>query len=447
MRLESEGIQKMMFPKAPIKYDLYDQAIANDESLWTIHNVHDPALYKDGDTYYVFSTDAKVGGEPTGGIQVRKSKDLIHWEWVGHAFEEIPTEAHEWTGAKGLWAPDVTKYGDTYYLYYAASQFGKNQSFIGVATSNNIEGPWVDQGEVIKTKHGESIPNAIDPNITFDEEGNPWMVYGSFFGGIFVAKVDPSTGKLIEQNDGILISKRPHSVEAAVEGPYIVYHPEFKKYYLFVSYDSLFRDYNIRVARADKIEGPYVDFNGNDMTNIEISPNDTGLKILGGYKFGDAEGWIGPGHNSVLKDGNDYFVCHHARGEKTKKHHALHIRKIVWTNDGWPLVSPERYAGEKEQTINPSQLTGLWEVIEMDRNDNNQLVSKPMHLLSEGKIEHIHNGHWIYKDDNQFELGFEEKIFTLYALPAWDWSRWNSTLVFTGKDKEGNVLIGKKMKE
>jgi arabinan endo-1,5-alpha-L-arabinosidase len=437
----------MIYPKEPIKYNLYDEEVANQEERWTIHNVHDPALIKDGDTYYVFSTDAKVGGEPTGGIQIRKSKDLIEWQWVGHAFEQIPEEAFAWTGAKGLWAPDVTKYGDTYYLYYSASQFGRNQSFIGVATSEHIEGPWTDQGEVFKTEHDKDAPNAIDPNITFDEEGIPWMVYGSFFGGIYLSKIDPKTGKLVEQDKGKLIARRPHSVEAAIEGPYIVFHPELKKYYLFVSYDSLFRDYNIRVARADRIEGPYLDFNGNVMTNLEINPNETGMKVLGGYKFGQSEGWIGPGHNSVLKDGEHYFICHHARGDRTKKHHALHIRKIVWTEDGWPLVSPERYAGEQEQVINKDAVTGKWEVILLDKHDNNQISSNSFELLANGKIANDEKGYWRQLNNNLYELFISHYILKrdVIILPAWDWSNWNSTLVFTGKDESGQVMIAKRV--
>ncbi len=440
----------MIYPNEPVKDDLYDESIANNEQLWTIHNVHDPALIKDGDTYYVFSTDAKVGGPPTGGIQIRKSKDLIKWEWVGHAFDKIPEEAFEWTGALGLWAPDVAKYGDTYYLYYAASQFGKNQSFIGVATSKHIEGPWEDQGEVIKTEHGVSGPNAIDPNITFDENGTPWMVYGSFFGGIYLCKIDPSTGKLAEQNEGILLARRPKSVEAAIEGPYIVYHPELKKYYLFVSYDSLFRDYNIRVAVSDRIEGPYLDFNGNDMRDIDIDPNETGLKILGGYKFADKEGWIGPGHNSVLQDNGNFYICHHARGERTKIHHGLHIRKIVWTEDGWPLVSPERYAGEEEQPIDQEEIPGVWDIIIQDKHNNGMICSDVYEITRDGEVHSKNSkGTWKFKENNVAELALSNHLSSaeIIVLTAWDYECWNPTLVFTGKDKQGIVFIGKKRKK
>lgn len=417
------------------KDDLYNEEILDNEKLWTINNVHDPGSFKDDDTYYVFSTDAQNGGTFRGGVQVRKSKDLMNWEWVGRAFPNVPEEAKAWTGAKGLWAPDVEKFGDTYYLYYCASQFGKNQSFIGVATSKNIEGPWEDKGEVFKTKQGDG-PNAIDPNITFDKDGQPWMVYGSFFGGLFVSKIDPNTGKLQEYGEGKLIAKRHISVEGAIEGPYIIYNEKFDYYYLFVSYDSLFTQYNIRVARSKNIEGPYLDFNGNEMTNISLPPNDVGMKVLGGYKFGDSEGWVCPGHNSVLRDGDNYFVVHHARGERDKRWHYLHIRKIVWTNDGWPLVSPERFTGEEELPIEKAEVLGDWQLILMDKDNNIQVHSKNVQLDTDN-ISKL--------GENEFQLTVFDDHIEGVVMPSWDWEKWCETLVFMGKNKLGEVFVGKKV--
>jgi arabinan endo-1,5-alpha-L-arabinosidase len=416
--------------------DLYNAEILDDEKRWTTNNVHDPGSFKDADTYYVFSTDAQNGGTFRGGVQVRKSKDLMNWEWVGRAFPDVPEEAKAWTGAKGLWAPDVEKFGDTYYLYYCASQFGKNQSFIGVATSQNIEGPWEDQGEVFKTKQGDG-PNAIDPNITFDKNGEPWMVYGSFFGGLFVSKIDPNTGKLLEYGEGKLIAKRHISVEGAIEGPYIIYNKEFDYYYLFVSYDSLFTQYNIRVARSKNIEGPYLDHNGNEMTNTTLPPNDVGMKVLGGYKFGDHEGWVCPGHNSILKDGENYFIIHHARGERDKRWHYLHTRKIVWTRDGWPLVSPERYAGEEEASVALETVIGDWQLILMDKDNNVQVHSNEIKMTAD-VISKL--------GSNEFQLLYGKNIIEGIIMPGWDWEEWHETLVFMGKNNKGEVFVGKKLK-
>lgn len=420
----------------------YEETKSEGESLWTVNNVHDPAIFKDKDWYYVFSTDAQVSGVFKPGLQIRKSKDLINWQWVGRAFDDIPEPAQKWTGAKGLWAPDVVKFGNTYFLYYAASQFGKTQSFIGVATSENIEGPWEDQGEVFKTKQDEG-PNAIDPNISFDENGDPWMVYGSFFGGIHVSKIDPLTGKLVDYSEGKLIAKRHQSVEGAIEGPYIIYNEKFKYYYLFVSYDSLFVNYNIRVARSKNIDGPYIDFNGNDMSDITLPPQDVGMKVLGSYKFNHAQGWKAPGHNSILKDQADYYVVHHVRKEIDKGHY-LHVRKIGWTLDGWPLVSPERFAGEREIPIEKDKVLGNWEFLYFDQHNNDPINSVDVHLLDEDNqsdayfVEQISDNNFILSSDDTGTL-------TGIIIPAWDWENWCETYVFMGKDNNGNVAAGKKV--
>ncbi|WP_163580268.1 arabinan endo-1,5-alpha-L-arabinosidase [Gracilibacillus saliphilus] len=420
------------------KDSLYNESVLNDESKWTTNNVHDPAIIRVGDWYYVFSTDAQFGGEFKAGIQIRKSKDLINWQWVGRAFSEgVPEEAKQWTGAKGLWAPEVVKYDDKYFMYYAASQFGKTQSFIGVATSKDIEGPYQYLGEVYKSEQGTGGPNAIDPNITFDEDGTPWMVYGSFFGGLYVAEVNPKTGKLKHSGRGRLIAQRNKSVDRALEGPYILYHPLFQYYYLFVSYDSLFSNYNIRVARSKSIEGPYYDFIGNKMTDLESPQYEIGMKVLGGYQFLGDDGWIAPGHNSVLTDEGQHYICHHIRAAKDKRWHYLHIRKIGWTNDGWPLVSPERFAGEGYDQPDVVDLEGEWEWITIDPYNDGQDHASLFLLTRE---------HWTSLSEDNYTVQFKDEAVNGLVMKAWDWENWNETVVFMGKNKEGIVSIAKKIK-
>ncbi len=87
--------------------------------LWGTYNVHDPSCRKLDDYYYMYSTDAifrenreeaQEKGVPLGYIQVRRSQDLVHWDFRGWAFPEIPQEAVEWVhgctggeGATNIW--------------------------------------------------------------------------------------------------------------------------------------------------------------------------------------------------------------------------------------------------------------------------------------------------------------------------------------------------------
>ncbi len=406
-----------------------------------------------------------VGGDPAkdldGNVPVRISKDLINWEFIGHAFEDVPAEAKAWTGANVVWAPDVIELNDAYYLYYCASDFGTRTSFIGVATSKSIEGPWEDQGEVFKTKAGDDNQvNAIDPAIIKDTDGRLWMAYGSYFGGMFISELDSRTGKLKTPSDqGTLIAKRdgsPTSSGKGIEGPAIIYNPETNKYYLTVSYDFLEDTYNVRVARADTITGPYLDYNGNDMRDAQDANGDIGTKIIGSYKFMEDDGWLGTAHNALLKDGDDYFLIHNGRAGANKYWSHLNVRKILWTDDGWPVVSPQRYAGEKEQKISEEHIKGIWETIVLDRTDNTQLAPTTVTLLDNGDInEPNSDSYWRLQGDNTLELYWHDPdnapegywIDTLKVMPGWDWETWNPTLVYTGINQFGTAIWGKRQKD
>lgn len=450
-----ETVSRPVFPEAPQDTQLYDTSILDDESRWTVNNAHDPAIIKTDQGYYVYSTDVRVAGEAKPGVMVRKSDDLIHWKWVGQALPGIPQEALDWTGAVNLWAPDVVQAGDTYRMYYSASSFGSTQSAIGLQTSSSPEGPWTDEGLVVKTSANEQDKlNAIDANPIVDAEGNPWMVYGSFFDGIYIAPLDPDTGKFKDEGYGTRIAARDRATEeGAVEGPYIVFNPEFKKYYLFVSYDSLFEDYNVRVARADSITGPYTDMNGMNMLDTDHLPQyEIGTKILGGYRFTEGEGWVAPGHNSVLKDGDDYYIVHHARGETDKNWPYLHVRKMLWTKDGWPVVSPERYAGETAQDIPKSMIAGEWEGMALDPSVDGQIQAVPYTLTSNGKIKSEKgSGTWTFDDKQTLTLKWKESPWggasteELKLLPSWDWERDQPALVVTGLDDHGVAVWGKQI--
>ncbi len=456
-RGQMEAQIQVQYPDPPPDYAMLDVPAIDTETEWKISNVHDPSIFKDGEMYYLYSTDVKVGGSPGAGIMVRKSADLIRWEWVGYALEGVPREAADWTGATNLWAPDIAKLGDTYYLYYSASTFGTNRSYIGVATSASPEGPWTDQGAVIKTAPGDG-PNAIDPNIVRDAQGGYWFVYGSFFGGIHIAPLDEGTGKLKEEGVGIHIAARDRATEeGAVEGPYIIYNEDTGYYYLFVSYDSLYQDYNVRVGRSEQITGPYLDAAGRDMKDVAYRPQyEVGNKLIGGYRFSAGDGWLAPGHNSVLQDENgaDYLI-HHARPEADKNWMYLHVRKLVWTADGWPTVSPERYAGEREQDIPEQELYGDWELVAHAKYMDGIVPSYKVTLHEDGRAASEYGElSWSYDGKRTLSLSMQEEAadrsvdeppVEVQVLAAWDWELKRPTLVFTGLDSEGSALWGKKL--
>lgn len=328
-----------------------------------INGVHDPTIIEHEGIYYLFSTDTQQPA--TAGIPIRSSTDLVHWQFEKTALSEMPTQAVDWSQAQGLWAPEVINYQQTFRMYYSASTFGSTTSFIGLATAPHPLGPWVDHGEIVKTSPTLAGHNAIDANIVTDRDQGQWLVYGSFFGGIYLAPIDKQTGKLTNDGYGQRIAYRPASVDTAIEGAFIHYHPHTDMYYLFVSFDSLHDSYHMRVARAKEITGPYLDWRGQEMMNQEVDPAEIGTKLLGSYQFSHTPAVYAPGHNSIFRSSDQRsFLIHHARRKPFSEDFYLNVRKLYWLENGWPVVSAMTYQQETIDEPTEEEILGDWEIVQ-----------------------------------------------------------------------------------
>ncbi len=425
-------------PPRPIKKPA-PKAPFEKGSLW---GTHDPAIYHDPVTgnYYVYSTNALC----------QRSTDLISWEQLGKVVPNPPKDSLEWVGGDAIWAPDIVKVGDEYRLYCSNSTFGSQQSCIFLATSNNAEGPFEPQGAVLKTSKDLPV-NAIDANIIEDHiSGEQYMIYGSFWGGCHLLKLNKDTGYAAEDGIGLCVAKRPLWTEGAIEGPYIKYNDKTGYYYLFVSYASLNSDYNIRVGRSKYVTGPYLDYNGREMTDTDDSDCTTGYMVACGYHFDDSQSYMGPGHNSVLydNDGEWYLVCHiREHNFKNFELSTMQIHKIFWTDDGWPVVSPTCYAGEKTQPFELSDLIGKYERIKLTPTvPQGVLNSTPLQLFENesATMASITHMHWKLKDPYTFVLNFGPNTEEYKISPAWDYELWKPTIVMTGKDQNGVCVWLKK---
>jgi arabinan endo-1,5-alpha-L-arabinosidase len=162
--------------------------------------VHDPVMIRQGETYYLFCTGM--------GISTFTSKDMISWKAEKPVFDVPPSWAVTTIqGFKGhIWAPDISFHDGKYFLYYSVSAFGKNTSCIGVATNTTLDPAdknfkWIDHGKVIQSIPGRDLWNAIDPNLAFDESKQPWLVFGSFWSGMKLVKLNASLDKVAEPQE------------------------------------------------------------------------------------------------------------------------------------------------------------------------------------------------------------------------------------------------------
>ena len=289
--------------------------------------IHDPVMAKQGDTYYLFATGQ--------GVTVMSSPDLKHWAFEPPVFSEPPRWAVETVkGYQGhTWAPDIVFHDGQYHLFYSCSTFGRNASAIGHATNPTLcpDSPrfrWTDRGMILQSVPNRDNWNAIDPCVVVDEQGTPWMAFGSFWDGIKMVKLTPDMSGLARPEEWHALSRREGG-EKAVEAPFILKHGAY--YYLFVSFDYCCRgkesNYKVVVGRSEKVTGPYLDKDGRAMT-----------RGGGSVVFQGNEEYAGAGHSAAYRwDGKDYFVCH-AYSVADNGAPRLIIREMTWTPDGWPVV-------------------------------------------------------------------------------------------------------------
>ncbi|HVU70512.1 MAG TPA: family 43 glycosylhydrolase [Ktedonobacteraceae bacterium] len=289
---------------------------------------HDPALIRQGNTYYVFATG--------GGLQIRTSPNGVNWTYAGTVFSTIPAWISQTVGSTvtDLWAPDIHYVNGVYYLYYAGSVFGKNTSVIGLATNTTLDPHsasyhWVDQGLVLHSTSSNNY-NAIDPNLTFDAQGNPWLAFGSFWTGLKLRRVDPQTFKL-SSSDTTTYSLASNPNGDAIEASYLIYRGGY--YYLFASIGLCCRGtqstYQTVVGRATSITGPYYNEDGNRMGT---SGDFTILLTSSGNA-------IGPGGESVYLDNGTYLLIYHYYDGNANGAVRINIVDLSW-NGNWPQIGP-----------------------------------------------------------------------------------------------------------
>ncbi len=311
-------------------------------------SIHDPVMAKEGDVYYLFSTGP--------GITFYTSKDLKTWERRGRVFPGDPSWAKEVAPSFNghIWAPDIVERDGRFYLYYSVSAFGRNTSAIGVTVNRTLdpESPeyrWEDKGIVLRSVPHRDLWNAIDPAVVFDERGTAWMSFGSFWGGLKLAKLAEDLVSVAEPQEWHTLAKRERhwatdeadAGAAEIEAPFIYRKGEY--YYLFVSWDKCCRGaestYKMVVGRSKDVTGPYVDRAGKSMAE------GGGTLLLEGD-----ERWAGVGHNSVYAFGGKDVMVFHAYENADDGRQKLKVAELAWDEDGWPVVEAgvlEGYVSEE----------------------------------------------------------------------------------------------------
>lgn len=165
--------------------------------------------------------------------------------------------------------------------------------------------------------------NAIDGNLIVDDQGRWWLNFGSFWSGIKMIELNPSTGMRLN-NTFLSIAGRGGG---DIEAPFIFKRGSY--YYQYVSFDRCCQGasstYRVMVGRSTSVTGPYYDRNGVNMNS------GGGTQILASH------GSIhGPGHQAVLADTDGDFLVYHYYADNGVS--LLGINRLVYDSAGWPSV-------------------------------------------------------------------------------------------------------------
>jgi len=375
-----------------------------------------------------------------------------------------------WTLAGNMWAPDVIyNVALKKWCLYLSLNGPRWNSTIILLTSVNIEGPYVYQGPVVYTGFrnttdpkiswkltdmelvlgtqttlpsrynlgegwGSYMPHAIDPCVFYDENGQLWMSYGSWSGGIFTLKLDAENGlrdytatyPLKNDASGHPLSDPYLGTQIAGgyyvsgEGSYIKHIGDY--YYLFISYGGLEAagGYTMRTFSSKNPDGPYLDNSGESAIFnrylLNFGPNDQSSRgnLLVGA-FGDwsllTDGEVAQGHNSAMVDKKGRaFVVYHTRFNTGNEWFQNRVHQLFTSENGWLISAPLEFNGESVNNdsiklgckFTQEQMLGEYSIIihKFGLNNVSLAIAKPSKIIlkGDGKISGAFTGTWKMTD-------------------------------------------------
>ncbi len=270
----------------------------------------DPSILRDGDDYYMVHSSFLY----YPGLLIWHSTDLMNWEPVTNAlFKNVGS----------VWAPDLVKYGDKYYIYFPAD----NTNY--VVWADQISGPWSDPIKLDITM--------IDPGHVVDDNGNRYLYFSS---GSYVPLSNDGlsiAGKVKHSYDGWEIP-RDWSIECfCMEGPKLFKRGDY--YYLTVAEGGTAgpaTGHMVVSARSKSPLGPWENSPYNPILRAQ-SPQDK---------------WWSVGHGTVFddKDGNWFLLFHGYENGFYNMGRQTMLTPVEWTKDGWYKI-PENIDIAKKITL------------------------------------------------------------------------------------------------
>ena len=269
----------------------------------------DPSIVRVGKDYYMVNSSFIF----FPCIPISHSKDLIHWEIIGHAVTEPEwASLDELEGGRGYWAPDISYDNGRFYITatYRLNDTGTVYRKQIVVSSEKPEGPY--------SKPAIIDEDGIDPSI-FHEDGRHYMLLNR---GARILELNEDCTKQISEAELLYYGDQ----KRAPEGPHLLKKDGY--YYLFLAEGGTGAGHRISVARSKTLMG-----------NYEPCPYNP---IMRQMDEGAAIQRCGHGKPVCTQNGEWYMVylCGRMIGDGySMLGRETALDPISWTADGWPVVN------------------------------------------------------------------------------------------------------------
>lgn len=167
--------------------------------------VRDPYIVVADGNYYLYSANCSVDGTT---IEVYRSQDLENWDEPTIVYK-LSTDSWK---SKELWAPEVHKYGEKYYMFLSIlGKSGLRGTEISVSdTPDGLFVPLVD-------RPATPISQSCIDGTLFVDEGKPYMVYSHDWPDNYV----PSLGAYVGQICAVELSE---DLRESVGEPFLLFN-------------------------------------------------------------------------------------------------------------------------------------------------------------------------------------------------------------------------------
>lgn len=381
-----------------------------NKNLWYKNDLEqkcaDPSIIyceEDG-YYYMYMTSDTLGAS---GFNVYRSKQLNYWEELSPAYLPDP---YSW-GITNLWAPNIIKIGDLYYLYYSAYNHTTREKGISVAVASHPAGPFHEYegfdyyGNTIT--RGDQVFNfgfpAIDAAPFMDDNGDLYLYFAkdqvnSISDSYGVRLLDPVTADLstitflatpakstIDRGDYDLPWEIQFRGGKWNEAPYMLKLGD--KYYLTYS-ANMFEgsSYAVGYAIGDSPLGRFEKPHAYPTENLLLGVDPDDSRSMWDFMSG-------PGHHCFFYAGDELMCGYHAHIDRyygdISMGRAFALDKVIVRDDGklhingptWSLMPlPESVSGYAN-IASEATLTA-------DADDNELLVDEmiPMHQYNSEQV-------------------------------------------------------------